>query len=342
MIFWWLMPAICVLSFAITAGLRRYALARSMLDVPNDRSSHTMPTPRGGGVSIVLTFLCALLALWSTGVIDVHFFLGAAGAGGLVALIGFMDDHGHIAARWRLLGHFGAAVWVLLWMSGLAPVTLFGSSFDLGWFGHTFALFYLVWMLNLYNFMDGIDGLASVEAISVCGSVCLLYWLSGQQSLAWAPLLLSMAVLGFLLWNFPPAKIFMGDAGSGFLGVILGVLSLQATTINPDFLWGWLILLGVFIVDATFTLLRRLLRGDKVYEAHRSHAYQYASRRYGSHLPVTSAVALINLLWLLPIALCVVVWGLDGGVGLVIAYIPLLVLAVKFHAGELEVKGSGR
>ncbi|SEO62566.1 glycosyltransferase family 4 protein [Pseudomonas sp. ok266] len=342
MIFWWLMPAICVLSFAMTAGLRRYALARSMLDVPNDRSSHTMPTPRGGGVSIVLTFLCALLALWSTGVIGVDFFLGAAGAGGLVALIGFMDDHGHIAARWRLLGHFGAAVWVLVWTGGLAPVTLFGSSFDLGWIGHIFALFYLVWMLNLYNFMDGIDGLASVEAISVCGSVCLLYWLSGQQSLVWAPLLLSMAVLGFLLWNFPPAKIFMGDAGSGFLGVILGVLSLQATAINPDFLWGWLILLGVFIVDATFTLLRRLLRGDKVYEAHRSHAYQYASRRYGRHLPVTSAVALINVLWLLPIALCVVVWGLDGGVGLVIAYIPLLVLAVKFHAGELEVKGSGR
>ncbi|WP_460092252.1 MraY family glycosyltransferase [Pseudomonas sp. S2_E02] len=342
MIFWWLMPAICVLSFAMTAGLRRYALARSMLDVPNDRSSHTMPTPRGGGVSIVLTFLGALLALWSTGVIGVDFFLGAAVAGGLVALIGFMDDHGHIAARWRLLGHFGAAVWVLVWTGGLAPVTLFGSSFDLGWIGHIFALFYLVWMLNLYNFMDGIDGLASVEAISVCGSVCLLYWLSGQQSLVWAPLLLSMAVLGFLLWNFPPAKIFMGDAGSGFLGVILGVLSLQATAINPDFLWGWLILLGVFIVDATFTLLRRLLRGDKVYEAHRSHAYQYASRRYGRHLPVTSAVALINVLWLLPIALCVVVWGLDGGVGLVIAYIPLLVLAVKFHAGELEVKGSGR
>lgn len=341
MILWWLMPAICGLSFALTAALRRYALSRSLLDVPNDRSSHTVPTPRGGGVSIVVTFLSGLVAMWLAGMLELHFFLGAAGAGALVSVIGFMDDHGHIAARWRLLGHFGAAVWVLGWTGGLAPVEMFGSSLDLGLAGHLFAVFYLVWMLNLYNFMDGIDGLASVEAISVCGGACFLYWLSGQQHLIWAPLLLLMAVVGFLLWNFPPAKIFMGDAGSGFLGITLGVLSLQATSINPEFLWAWLILLGVFIVDATFTLLRRLLRGDKVYEAHRSHAYQYASRLYGRHLPVTVAVALINLLWLLPIAFGVVVLGLNGAVGLVIAYVPLLVVAVKYRAGELEVKGVG-
>jgi len=97
-----------------------------------------------------------------------------------------------------------------------------------------------------------------------------------------------------------------------------------------------LILLGVFIVDATFTLIRRLVRGDKVYEAHRSHAYQFASRSYGSHLPVTLAVVGLNLLWLLPVAMCVVMLGLDGAVGVVIAYVPLVALALKFHAGELE------
>ncbi|QZD69681.1 glycosyltransferase family 4 protein [Pseudomonas sp. 3-2] len=338
MIFWWLIPAICGLSFALTAGLRRYALARSMLDVPNDRSSHAVPTPRGGGVSIVVTFLSGLVAIWSAGLIDSGFFLGAAGAGALVAVIGFMDDHGHIAARWRLLGHFAAAAWVLWWTGGLAPVEVFGMTLDPGWVSNVFALFYLVWMLNLYNFMDGIDGLASVEAISVCGSACLLYWITGHEGFIWAPLLLAMSVLGFLVWNFPPAKIFMGDAGSGFLGIILGVLALQAASLNPDLLWAWLILPGVFIVDATFTLLRRLLRGEKVYEAHRSHAYQYASRAYGRHLPVTIAVALINVLWLLPVAIAVVVTGLDGATGLIIAYVPLLVLAVKFHAGEYEVK----
>ncbi|EJN33194.1 MraY family glycosyltransferase [Pseudomonas sp. GM80] len=342
MTFWWLMPAACGLSFALTAALRRYALSRSMLDVPNDRSSHTVPTPRGGGVSIVITFVLSLLGMWLGGVIDTGFFTAVAGAGLLIALIGFMDDHGHIAARWRLLGHFIAAGWVLAWTGGLAPVQVLGATFNLSWIGHFLALFYLVWLLNLYNFMDGIDGIASVEAISVCAGVGLLYWGSGHASLAWGTSLLALSVFGFLLWNFPPAKIFMGDAGSGFLGIVLGALSLQAASVDPRYFWAWLILLGIFIVDATFTLLRRLLRGDKVYEAHRSHAYQYASRQYGRHLPVTVAAAVINLLWLFPVAYCVVVLGLDGLLGVAVAYTPLVLLAVKFHAGELEVKTVAR
>ncbi|MNZ48465.1 putative undecaprenyl-phosphate N-acetylglucosaminyl 1-phosphate transferase [compost metagenome] len=222
----------------------------------------------------------------------------------------------------------------------MAPINLFGHEFSLGWFGYVIAAFYLVWMLNLYNFMDGIDGLASVEAICACVGACLVYWIAGHSSLAIAPLVLAMAVLGFLVWNFPPAKIFMGDAGSGFLGIILAVMSLYAAWTNPLFLWAWLILLGVFIVDATFTLIRRLLRGDKVYEAHRSHGYQYASRKYGSHRAVTLAIAAINLLWLVPMAILVVMQYLDGMAGLVLAYVPLVLLAFKFHAGELEIAGK--
>jgi Fuc2NAc and GlcNAc transferase len=150
------------------------------------------------------------------------------------------------------------------------------------------------------------------------------------------PLVLAMAVFGFLYWNFPPARIFMGDAGSGFLGIALGVISLQAAWASDQLFWGWLILLGVFIVDATFTLFRRLLRGDKVYEAHRSHAYQYASRQAKRHLPVTLAVVGINLLWLLPIGILVIKFDLDGFLGLIIAYLPLVVVAKIFHAGEQE------
>lgn len=262
--------------------------------------------------------------------------LGLIGTGAWIAVIGFLDDHGHIAARWRLLAHFIGATWALFWVGGLAPVVVFGASIDFGWLGHILAAIYLVWMLNLYNFMDGIDGLAGIEAVSVCVGACLIYWLLGLDALVWSPILLAAAVLGFLCWNFPPARIFMGDAGSGFLGVILGVFSLQAVTLAPQLLWVWLILLGVFIVDATFTLLRRLFRGDKVYEAHRSHGYQYASRQFGRHLPVTLGVLVINLAWLLPIALCVGVLGLDGLLGLVIAYVPIVLLAFKFHAGELE------
>lgn len=128
----------------------------------------------------------------------------------------------------------------------------------------------------------------------------------------------------------------MGDAGSGFLGLMLGVISIQAAWVSSQLMWVWLILLGVFIVDSTFTLVRRVLRGDKVYEAHRSHAYQFATRRFGRHLPVTLSVAAINLFWLLPVALGVVLLKWDGAWGLVLAYTPLVGLAIKFNAGCLE------
>ncbi|WP_322616246.1 glycosyltransferase family 4 protein [Pseudomonas sp. BIC9C] len=336
----WLLALVVGVSFLGTGALRKYALARSLIDIPNARSSHSVPTPRGGGVAIVLSFLLALPVLAWTDTVAWPMALALLGAGSWIAIIGFLDDHGHIAARWRLLAHFGGAIWALFWIGGMAPISLFGYEFSLGWLGYVIAAFYLVWMLNLYNFMDGIDGLASVEAICACVGACLVYWIAGHTSLAIAPLVLAMAVLGFLVWNFPPAKIFMGDAGSGFLGIVLAVMSLYAAWTNPLFLWAWLILLGVFIVDATFTLIRRLLRGDKVYEAHRSHGYQYASRKYGSHRVVTLTIAAINLLWLVPVAILVVMQYIDGVAGLVLAYVPLVLLAFKFHAGELEIAGK--
>ena len=337
---WWLIGLVGFLSFVLTAALRRYALAHSIIDVPIARSSHSVPTPRGGGVAIVVSFLIALPLLGWAEEVSFDTLMAAGGAGALVAVIGFRDDHGHIAARWRLLGHFCASIWALYWLGGLPEVTLFGTTVDAGWSGGVLAAFYLVWMLNLYNFMDGIDGIASVEAICACLGMCLIYALSGQTDLVLLPMVLAMAVIGFLCWNFPPARIFMGDAGSGFLGITLGILSIQAAWVSSQLLWAWLILLGVFIVDATFTLIRRLVRGDKVYEAHRSHAYQGASRQYASHLSVTLAVGLINMLWLLPIALGVVFYQWDGAMALTLAYLPLVCLAVRYKAGQLESRAA--
>jgi Fuc2NAc and GlcNAc transferase len=336
MTYWYSLVVIIFFSFSMTWCLRRYALFRSIIDVPNARSSHKIPTPRGGGVAIVLSFLFALPVLAITGTLSWDAMWGMLGAGGGIAVLGFLDDHGHIAARWRLLGHFAGAGWALFWLGGLPTIQLFSYELELGWVGTILALFYLVWMLNLYNFMDGIDGIASVEAICVCLGSCLLYWFGGFEELMLMPLVLAMAVIGFLFWNFPPAKIFMGDAGSGFLGIALGILSLQAAWVSPSLLWAWLILLAVFIVDATLTLFRRLLRGEKIYEAHRSHAYQFASRQYGRHLPVTLMVLAINVFWLLPIAASVLFWGLEGVWGVFLAYVPLVFIALKFHAGELE------
>lgn len=304
-------------------------------------AAHTRFLPPEGGVAIVVVFLLVLGALFAQGLVAAPVFYALIGAGAGVAVTGFMDDHGHIAARWRLAGHFCAAAWAVYWLQGLPVLDLFGLSVPLGWSGSLLAVVYLVWMLNLYNFMDGIDGIASIEAVCACVGASLLYAWDGQMGLMGLPMLLAAAVGGFLLWNFPPARIFMGDAGSGFLGIILGAFSLQAAHIDSRWFWVWVILLGVFVVDATFTLLRRLTRGDKVYEAHRSHAYQYATRQYGRHLPVTLAVLSINVFWLFPLAFCVIHFGMDGALVTVAAYVPLLFVALRYHAGELETRESG-
>ncbi len=338
MTIWWFLPVLVLVSLILTGGLRRYALARQLMDIPNVRSSHTVPTPRGGGVAIVLSFLTSLPLLYLAEALTLPVMWALLGAGAWIALVGFLDDHGHIAARWRLLAHFIGAGWVLWLLGGLPALQVFGMDLDLGLLGYVLAGLYLVWLLNLYNFMDGIDGIASVEAICVCLGGALLYYLVGLSQAMVAPLFLAAAVGGFLFWNFPPARIFMGDAGSGFLGIVLGALSLHASWLNPSLLWCWLILLGVFIVDATWTLLRRLLRGDKVYEAHRSHAYQYASRAFGRHLPVTLAVGAINLVWLLPWAVGVALGKVDGAVAVILCYLPLIGGVICFNAGQREIR----
>jgi len=337
---WWLPPLVAVVSLGLTAAMRRYAIRRGLLDLPNQRSSHSVPTPRGGGVAIVLSFVASLLVLGAAGVLPSSLLWALLGAGALVAVVGFLDDLGHVPPRWRLLAHFVGAIWVLIWLGGAPSFILFGEIVDLGWTGFVMAALYLVWVLNLYNFMDGIDGIAGVEAVCVCLGAGCLHAMIGQSDIAMVSMSLAAAVAGFLRWNFPPAMVFMGDAGSGFLGIVLGALSLFAGALAPDLYWSWLILLGVFVTDATVTLLRRLARGEKLYEAHRSHAYQHAARRLGGHLPVTLAVGVINIFWLLPIAAWVGLGELEGLAGVAIAYAPLVALAVHFRAGVPEASNA--
>jgi Fuc2NAc and GlcNAc transferase len=312
-----------VAALFLTGWFRRYALAQRMLDVRNERSSHVVATPRGGGVVIALTVLSALLVMGATEVLPSRSVWAMVGGSIIVTLIGFMDDRGHIAPRWRLLGHFVAAAWVVGWLGGLPPLPFFGVVRNLGWVGDILAVFFVVWLLNLTNFMDGIDGIAAVEVITVCVGGVLAAGVVAPAGPWLAPVVLASTTLGFLCWNWPPAKIFMGDAGSGFLGLMVAALALQAGWDRPALFWAWVILLGAFVVDATVTLMRRVSRGEKFYVAHRSHAYQHAARRVGGHLPVTLAVGLINVAFLLPVALLVANGTLDGFAGVLLTYIPL-------------------
>jgi Fuc2NAc and GlcNAc transferase len=334
-----LAPLITLVAFVLTAAMRAYAHSHQLIDVPGARSSHTVPTPRGGGLAIVVSFFVALIVLIVNENAPVLWPWNMASAlligGGLVALIGLIDDHGHVAARWRLLVHFIAAAGVAASLE--SP--------------HFFALpaaltlmvevLFLVWMVNLYNFMDGIDGLASLEAIFVCGAGALLFAMSPEPSTATAvPILLTAAVIGFLFWNWPQARIFMGDACSGFLGFAIGTFALFSPQVIPisdhhsgQPFWGWVVLAAVFIGDASFTLIRRALAGERIYEAHRDHAYQHAAKRWG-HVRVTLAVSAINLCWLWPLAMGIVLGLLSPLIAVALAYAPLLALAVWQRAGK--------
>jgi Fuc2NAc and GlcNAc transferase len=335
---WALCAGTVLASWALTRAFRIYALTRGMVDVPNERSSHRRPTPRGGGVAIVVTTIAALSLLALGDVVSWRFVLGFSGAGCAVAVAGFLDDRNDIRKRWRFLTHFLAAFALVTTLGGIRGIGPFNDAVSV-WVGWPLVLMYIVWTINLTNFMDGIDGLAASEAVTVAGGGILIYMLAVPGSDAWAaPLVFAAAVSGFLLWNRPPARIFMGDVGSGFVGLALAALPLHASTFSPSLFWGWIILLGVFIVDASLTLLRRLLRGERVYDAHRMHGYQHAAVRWRTHGGVTLAVLAINLFWLLPLACAVALRHLEVVTGVALAYAPVTAAAVWLGAGVPEIR----
>ena len=326
--------AVFALSALLTGAVRRYALHKQLLDVPNGRSSHTVPTPRGGGVGIVGAFLLGLPGVLYQGWVSVADACVIAIPGLAVAAIGFADDHGHIAARWRLLGHFIAAGAGLALLSAWPTVPLYGNvSLSGAWLAMPLVVG-VVWLLNLYNFMDGIDGIAGVQAVTVCLGFALLSYLYATPADAVLSLLLAAASAGFLCWNLPPARIFMGDAGSGFLGIALALLWLKIVSHAPHLFWAGLVLMSVFVVDATWTLLTRLAQGKKLYEAHRTHAYQNAAQRCGSHGKVTIAVGLVNVFYLLPLAWATASGALASIAGMVIGVAPIMAAAWVFKAGN--------
>jgi Fuc2NAc and GlcNAc transferase len=325
-------------SWLLTLAMLRFAHRFSLLDVPNERSSHSRPTPRGGGVAIVVSFLASMVIAQALGTVAPNLGWALLGAGVAVASIGFADDRWHLAARWRLLGHFVAAAWILWHLGALPLVPAFGARLELGYVGLAVAACYIVWAINFFNFMDGIDGIASVETIAVagCGTLVSVLVLPGS---AWLPsVLLVAATAGFLCWNAPPARIFMGDAGSGFLGLVIGTLSLWHGYLLPDLFWSWFILQGCFMVDATTTLLRRVARGERASVAHRSHAYQFAARRLSSHAKVSAAFGAVTVVWLFPIACAVALGWIDGLLGTVIGYAPLVLGAYHWRAGARELQ----
>jgi Fuc2NAc and GlcNAc transferase len=280
----------------------RHAVARGMLDVPNARSSHVFATPRGGGIAIAATALSGTLLAAARGSVPWRLSLTLFAAGAAVAVIGYLDDRHGLSRRARFAVHVAASAMCVLSLSS-APL---GSDL-FGIVERTVLLVVAVlavaWAINLFNFMDGIDGFAASQGTFVAAASAMLAWMGGRPELAILPALTAGACCGFLLWNRPPARIFMGDVGSGFLGLWLAALALLLSVQGAVTIWTSIVLSSAFIADATTTLVRRVVAGRRWYEAHRSHAYQNLARRWQSHARVTALLWVSNLLLAMPVAL---------------------------------------
>jgi Fuc2NAc and GlcNAc transferase len=280
----------------LTHLVRRYALVRSIIDVPNGRSLHEKPVPRGGGLAIVATVLSGMVLLTVFGSLPVTWTIAVVGGGAAVALAGWLDDRRHVTSRpVRGLVHFAGAAWALWWLGGLPSLSLGSFVLALPTVGTLLAAVGIVWWTNLYNFMDGIDGLAGAQAVTVAGAAGVLMLLTGADPVMALPaFLLAGAAAGFLVLNWSPARIFMGDVGSGFMGFVFAAFAIATENAGALPLLVWVLLSGVFLFDTTVTLLRRVLRGEQWYTPHRMHAYQRLVTTGRSHAAVTTGILVVN------------------------------------------------
>lgn len=312
-----------LLTFALAAlgcGLYlRLARRWQILDRPNERSSHVLPTPHGGGAPALLA-LAAGVAVAS--VLGVHWdvsFLALLGLAGVLVALGAVDDLLGLPVGLRF------ALYGLCCVLGVLAALGVPGSGPGAWLWVMLAAFGLLWMLNLYNFMDGIDGLAASQCILACciaAALAALRGSAGQYPLFC--LALAGAHAGFLVWNWPPARLFMGDTGSVPTGFLLGGLALLGARQSELPLACWLILLAAFVTDATVTLLWRMYTRQPFTRPHRLHAYQRLSRHFGGHFPVVLILLALQLLWLAPLAALAAIYPQYAASLVILAYIPLL------------------
>lgn len=325
-------------SITFTGIYRLVALRANFLDLPVSRSAHTSPVPVGGGVVIAGLFLFALMFIFASDKLSLGQFM-ALSASLLIAITGFVDDIKELKIQWRIFPQLLASIWAVWWMGGIPEISFYAWTVSPQWLLNCLGVIAIIWLVNLYNFMDGIDGLAASELVFV-NVMSLLFVINNNDSAFSILSLVSLgAASGFLVWNWSPAKIFMGDVGSGFIGFMLGVIAIISIQQQEMTVWTWVILLAVFVVDATFTLLRRFAAGQKWYQGHASHAYQKAAKRFNSHRKVTITIMLINVFWLAPVAWLSVLYPKLGIVLTVVAIVPLVLLAISLQAGK-EDKAS--
>ncbi len=266
--------ALFATSVVLVEWVRAIALARNMVDRPEPRRTSLRETPRGGGAPVALLVIagCSLAGL--THNLSPQTTSAMLVGGLIVTMIGWMEDRFGLPVLARFVAQIVAAAWAVFAIGGMPTLSMGTHLLRLGWWGSPLAVVGIVWATNLYNFMDGIDGLAGTQAVSVGAIGALLLAVSGAQHLWVVPALIAITTAGFLLHNWHPARIFLGDSGAYFLGFAFGVIALRSERLGAVPALAWVALLGFFVIDATITLVRRIIRRERIWLPHRQHAYQ--------------------------------------------------------------------
>ena len=276
-----------LISFSLTYFIKEYAIKKSLVATVNERSSHSVPTPHGGGIAVSLTWFIGLIYLYINDEIDPALFYALI-IGAVIAVVGLVDDIVELSAKLRMVVFTLVGFAGLYIIGGLDTITfgLFDISNPI--ITSIIAMLLILWYINLTNFIDGIDSYLSVKFIFI--SVVGLILFGGTHFAV-----LGVSVLGFLYWNWHKAKIFMGDVGSTLLGYTIAIITIYYANIEATNLWIWVTLYGVFWFDATVTLVRRLLNGEKPSVPHKKHAYQRLTQAGWSHSKVTLYALVLNL-----------------------------------------------
>ena len=271
-----LLTATGTLSFLAVRWLSRHGERVGLTDFPNDRSLHVLVTPRAGGAGFAgFVPFAAAAGLWLTTGTVTETQVALLGASLGLAVVGFADDRWTLSASVRFIAQFIAAILVVVSGVVLPAIALPGVTLTLGRLAAPLTVAWLVFVTNIYNFMDGIDGLAGVQALVTTAAIAVLSVALGRYDLALVMAILGSGVVGFLAFNWPPARIFMGDVGSTFLGFTFAAWSVLGTIDSrPVPFFAWMVVLSPFLADATITIVRRALRGEPLWKAHRTHFYQ--------------------------------------------------------------------
>lgn len=275
-------------SFMLTYFIKNYAIKKSLVAGVTERSSHTTPTPHGGGFAVALTWFTGLVYLYINEQIEPILFY-ALMFGVIISVVSFFDDIFELSPKLRMIVQALVATVGLYILGGLESIEFGLFEINNVFLTNGFAFLLILWFINLYNFLDGIDGYAGSEAVFL-GVVGFLLF-GGSHFLV-----LIVAVLGFLVWNWHKAKIFMGDVGSTLLGYNIAIFTLYYANNEPSGMWIWIILFGVFWFDATLTLFRRYKNGEKLSQAHKKHAYQRLTQSGWGHDKVVIASIVVNII----------------------------------------------